>query len=46
MVCVFHKDAGALSSWNGQNECDLMVPGEQLGDTAPVAAGDDLRGPG
>ena len=29
-----------------EDECDIMVPGEQLKHAAPVATGDDLRGPG
>lgn len=46
VVCVLPRMLELWAAVNGQNECDLMVPGEQLRDTAPVATGDDLRGPG
>lgn len=29
-----------------KDECDIMVPGEQLWYPSPSAAGDDLRWPG
>lgn len=35
----------ASSGRSSEDECDIMVPGEQLGHAAPVAAGDDLCGP-
>ncbi|MGH0174706.1 UNVERIFIED_CONTAM: hypothetical protein FKN15_068543 [Acipenser sinensis] len=40
------KDAKSFVSKAPQDECDVMVPGQQLWHPAPPPPGDDLRGPG
>lgn len=43
---VVSQDAKSFVSKAPQDECDVMVPGQQLWHPAPPPPGDDLRGPG